>query len=101
MSLFDIVIFMLIIAVAIQFWRIRGISERANQHCQTYCQQHNLQLISVALKSTRITTEKGKLDWRTTFAFEFSATGDDAYIGECIMSGKRVTATQIPAHRIN
>ncbi len=101
MTLFNILVLTIIIAISILFWRIRGISEFANRYINDYCRQHNLQLISVARRRTRLSWKSGKLDWLTQFNFEFSSTGDDSYTGEAWFNGYRVQSTQIPPHRIH
>lgn len=92
---------MAIAAIVFQFWRIRAISEHARQYLQHYCQQHNLQLLSVARRKTRLSVLRGKIDWKSEFIFEFSGNGEDAYQGVLIMTGLRVLATRLPAYKIN
>lgn len=101
LNLFDIVLLMAIVVIAIQFWRIRAISEHAKLYLQQYCQQQQLQLISVARSKTRFARTAGRLDWYNEFEFEFSSTGDDRYQGRLSMSGLKVLETDLPAYRIN
>ncbi|WP_296048796.1 DUF3301 domain-containing protein [uncultured Alteromonas sp.] len=101
MNLFDVLLLVLLCAGAAFFWRIRTISECANQYLQRYCEQQRLQLVSVARKSTRPMFFRGKLDWRSEFLFEFSSTGDDCYQGELVLNGLTVVKTETPPHRIN
>ena len=101
LNLFDIVLLMVIFVVALQFWRIRAISEQAKHYLTRYCEQHGLQLISIARSKTRFTRIEGKIDWYNEFTFEFSSTGEDRYQGELSMSGLRVLKTDLPAYRIN
>jgi hypothetical protein len=101
MNLFDLVLLLVIFMIVGQFWRIRGISEKANEHLKHYCQLNQLQLISVARHKTRIGNYKGKLDWQSEFVFEFSGTGEDSYQGSLKMTGVQVLETNTPAYRIN
>lgn len=101
LNLFDILLLMIIAVVGVQFWRIRAISEQANQYLQRYCENNDLQLINVARSKTRLAINKGKLDWHNEFDFEFSSTGEDSYQGRLIMSGLMVLTTELPAYRIN
>jgi hypothetical protein len=101
MNLFDLVLLLGILLIIGQFWRIRGISEKANEHLKHYCELNQLQLISVARRKTRIGSYKGKLDWQIEFLFEFSGTGEDSYQGSLIMTGLFALETNTPAYRIN
>jgi hypothetical protein len=101
MNLFDLVLLLGILLVVGQFWRIRAISEKANEHLAQYCELNQLQLISVARSKTRIGSYRGKLDWQSEFSFEFSGTGEDSYQGCVKMSGLNVLETLTPAYRIN
>ncbi|MBE1299997.1 MAG: DUF3301 domain-containing protein [Alteromonadaceae bacterium] len=101
MSLLDILLLLIIIVATIQFWRIRGITEYTNQYLKNYCEQQNLQLLSVARIKTRIGTERGKLDWHTFFSFEFSGNGADAYTGTVELKGMRVISTHMPPFKVN
>lgn len=100
-NLSDIIVLLLLAVIAFQFWRIRGITERANRYLKAYCEQQQLQLISVARQKTRITFHRGKLDWLSEFMFEFSGNGEDTAIGILTMKGLHVTATDLPAYRVN
>lgn len=99
-NLFDVVLLLIICMVAFQFWRIRAITERANQYMQQYCDKNQLQLISVARRKTRLTLYRGKLDWYNEFDFEFSGNGEDSYRGELVMTGLVIKSTDLPAYRI-
>jgi hypothetical protein len=101
MTLSDIVVLLVVIVIIFQFWRLREIAETAKSHLNQYCDEHDLQFIAVARHKTRLTTVKGKIDWRCVFCFEFSSNGEDAYIGTLTMNGLTVTKTDIPAYRIN
>ena len=100
-NLADIVLLLVIVVVAAQFWRIRAIAEQAKAYLQRYCEKNQLQLISVARHKTRLGIHRGKLDWRSEFYFEFSGNGEDSYQGVLVMSGLSVIDTQMPAYRIN
>ena len=101
MTLSDILILLIVIVVIYQFWRIREIAETAKSHLTEYCDERDLQFISVARHKTQLTTVKGRLDWRCIFCFEFSSNGEDAYTGTLIMEGLTATKTDVPPHKIN
>ncbi|RDV24391.1 DUF3301 domain-containing protein [Alteromonas aestuariivivens] len=101
MNLFDVVVLLLISLIAYQFWRIRSISEGAQTYIEHYCDSHNLQLLSLARYTTRLSLKQGKLDWKSVFIFEFSGNGEDKYSGSLEMIGRKVLTTRLPPYRVN
>ena len=99
-SLTDILILLLVVVIAAQFWRMRAISEAAQRYVAQYCEKQQLQLISVARSHTRITVVRGKPDWKTQFVFEFSGNGEDKYQGQLDMEGLRAVSTTVPPYRV-
>ncbi|MEH6711524.1 MAG: DUF3301 domain-containing protein [Paraglaciecola polaris] len=99
MNLFDLTLFLVILLVVFQFWRMRAITEKANLHLAQYCDQHGLQLISVARNKTRLGSYRGKLDWQSSFIFEFSGNGENSYQGTLSMAGQHVLEVETPAYR--
>lgn len=100
MTLAELSLTLLLGFIGIQFWRIRGISEAAYLHINRYCEMHQLQLLTLARKSTRLTFKYGKPDWHSEFQFEFSGNGEDRYIGDMVLIGKKVLRTQLPPYRV-
>lgn len=98
MNLLDIVILLVIIVVAFQFWRIRAITEFVNVYMSKYCEQMNLQLLTVARNKTGLTIHRGKLDWKTQFLFEFSSDGSNKYQGTVDLKGMQVGQIYLPPH---
>lgn len=96
----SIIWLLVIIAVMAQFWVLRGISEGAQRFLHNYCQQHQLQLLSMARAKTRPALHKGKLIWKNEFQFEFSGNGEDASQGTMTMMGYKVLSVETPAYRI-
>ena len=100
MTLGDIVFVLFLIVGISQFWRIRAISEAAKSYLIHYCDKENLQLISVARQTTKLGIVRGKPDWRTEFAFEFSGNGEDRYQGTITMEGIKVKSTVLPPFKV-
>lgn len=100
MNLFDLIVLLVIIFIAILFWRFRAIAETANQHLSEYCERQNLQLLSIARVKTRIGSYRGKLDLHSEFNFEFSGNGEDSYTGILTMVGLKTLDLDTPAYRI-
>ena len=100
-SLFDIVLLLVIFLLGLQFWTLRGIAERAQRYLAQYCENHQLQLISVARYRTRIALAQGKPVWQVLFVFEFSATGTECYQGTLNMLGNRASHIDVPPYRMH
>ena len=91
---------LLIIAIGMQFWSLRGISEQAYRYLAGYCDKQGLQLLSVARTRTRPIWFRGKLTWSTEFSFEFSGNGEDKSIGSVWLKGHTVTQIDVPPYRL-
>ncbi|MFC3121917.1 DUF3301 domain-containing protein [Agaribacter flavus] len=100
MTLSHILILAVIIPIAIQFWRIRGIAEYVVAYSKRYCERENLQFISLARTSTSFGVHKGKLDWKNTYALAFSSDGETEYTGVVRTIGKSVISVEMPVFRI-
>ena len=100
-TLMDVVVLLVVFVVMVQFWHIRAITEIANRYLSEFCEERQLQLLSVARFKTRIGLHRGKPDWHTTFVFEFSGNGEDKYTGTLAMQGRQVMNTDLPAYRIS
>lgn len=101
MTLLNILLLAIIIAVAYQFWRLRGIAEYARLYVNQYCDRHQLQLLNIARGKTRLSGKGGKLDWHCEFEFAFSGNGEDAQTGTINMQGLKVVNTDLPAYRVD
>ncbi|MEW9797650.1 DUF3301 domain-containing protein [Alteromonas sp. CYL-A6] len=101
MTLGELVTWLLVGFIAFQFWRIRSISEAIEKYLAEYCASHQLQLLSVARKQTRLSFKTGKPQWHSLYLFEFSSTGEDRYQGELECIGMRIIRTHVPVHKIH
>jgi hypothetical protein len=100
MNLYDLILLITIFLAVAIFWRFRGISEAVKVHLDNYCEQRQLQLISVARHKTRVSSYKGKLDFQSVYNFEFSGNGEDSYQGQVTMIGLRMVNVDLPAYRV-
>lgn len=98
MNLTDILIMLALVVIAIQFWRIRAITEFVQHYLAGYCEKLHLQLLSVAREKTGVMLHRGKPDWKTRFNFEFSSDGTNRYQGYIEMEGMRVSKVHLPPH---
>lgn len=101
MTLGNILLLVLITVVVILFWRTRAMAESARSYLEAYCEKQGIQLISVARKKLKVGTNKGKLDWKATFSFEFSGNREDKYTGTIQMVGLTVVSVELPPFRVS
>lgn len=83
------------------FFYLRKIAEVGKRHAQQYCQQANLQLISVARQRSRLAINKQQgIYWLSHFNFEFSGDGESSYQGSMVLSGLKLTNVTVPPYRV-
>ncbi|MGQ8366285.1 DUF3301 domain-containing protein [Glaciecola sp. 1036] len=100
MTSVNILILVIIIAIAFQFWRLRGIGEYTIRFAKQYCEREGLQYVSLARVSTKIGIFKGKVDWLNKYELSFSSDGENLYTGTISTVGSRVVSVDLPAFRI-
>lgn len=101
MTLANILILAIIIAIGFQFWRLRGISEAVIPLIKQYCEKEQLQFLALARTKTRLGSHRGKIDWRITYNLHFSSDGENEYIGTIQTIGRRITSIDLPVFKIN
>lgn len=100
MDLSSLVILMIIVLLAIQFWRLRSIAEYMVVYANQYCKRNQLQYISLARSSTKFKVYKGRLDWQLSYQLEFSSDGQSDYVGTIVSHGKHVIQIELPPYRV-
>jgi hypothetical protein len=100
MDMYSLIILLFIAAVAIQFWRLRGISEYTIEYAQRYCKKEGLQFISLARINTRLSVYRGKPDWLIDYQLEFSSDGETQYVGSIQTHAKHVLRVELPVFRM-
>lgn len=100
MNIYDLIVLIIILLVVAMFWRFRASSEAIKEYLEAYCEQRQLQLISIARHKTSIGSYRGKLDFHSIFNFEFSGNGEDSYQGQVKLVGTKVLEVDIPAYRV-
>lgn len=94
-----------LLIVCLIFWYfiyLRKISEYARGHINNYCETENLQFISLARKSSRISFNKQQgPHWVSIFEFEFSGDGESSYLGEMTLKGYKVDKVTMPPYKIS
>lgn len=101
MTLGELTLLLMIVAIAALFWRTRAMAEIARAYLSNYCEKNQIQLLSVARNSLSLSFKTGKLDWRASFIFEFSGNREDKYTGTLTLEGKRVASIDMPAFKVN
>lgn len=98
MSPSELLLFLIVVAVALAFWynlRAREIAVKAGKQL---CVTEGLQFLddSVALKSMRPWRDgDGRLTLQRHYAFAYSISGYDRYEGEVTLHGQRVVMSRL------
>lgn len=100
MDLGTLVVLLLAGFLIFQFWRLRGIAERAVTFAKDYCKKHNLQYISLARSNTKIAIHKGRIDWHVRYQMAFCSDGESEYVGALELHGNTVVNVELPVYRV-
>lgn len=100
MDLASLVLILLIIVIAIQFWRLRSIAEYMIVYANQYCNKNNLQYISLARTKSRFTAYKGRIDWQLKYEMAFTSDGENEYRGTITCHGKHIINVDMPVYRV-
>ena len=97
----NIYILLIFFLICWYFIYLRKVAEFARIHTQQYCQKENLQYLSIARISSRLTFNKRMgIHWHSIFEFEFSGDGESQYIGRVLLRNYKLDKIDIPAYRI-
>lgn len=83
------------------WWQSRHVKALALHHATRRCRKLELQLLdqSVALRRMRPTLGTASLlQWRRTYDFEFSSSGQERSRGSLVMLGNRLESLHLDAH---
>ena len=94
----------LLLCFGLIFWYfifLRKVAEVARKLAQKYCQQENIQYLSIARLSSRLKFDKKLgLYWQSHFAFEFSGDGQSNYTGELKLQNYKLQQLHVPPYRV-
>lgn len=94
----------LLIILGFFYWSSAQIAkEIAYKKVRQNCQQLHLQMLDdyVALQKLSLQRDTlGRICIKRTYGFEFSATGEERYQGQIILSGRQVQSIRMDAYRI-
>ena len=102
-SLTNLLLLILIGAVAIYWWQSGLFKGRARALATTHCQQLGLQLLDQSMVITALwpaLSPGGKIEFRRTYQFEFSSIGDKRYQGKLIMQGLRMQSIELEPYKL-
>lgn len=103
LTLTDLLLWFVIATAAYLWWYGRGLKDAALKAAKRYCQSQQLQLLdeSLVLNKLRISRDdRGQLCLKRHYRFEFSATGDERYLGVVELNGKRILRIELQPHRL-
>ncbi|HAB80430.1 MAG TPA: hypothetical protein DCE62_09155, partial [Glaciecola sp.] len=81
MTLLDILITVMIIALAASFWRVRDYAELARNSALQYCSKHQLVFVSVARRQIHWQESPEQRRFQFDYTMEFSTANDVVYEG--------------------
>lgn len=96
----DLIAILFTVSVLFLFWQQRRQSEIAKAHITQRCEQHDLQLLSIARGKHRFGTPKQRFAVTTEYHFEFSVNGVNCYQGLAVMRGLQLQKIHIPPYPI-
>lgn len=84
------------------FVYLRQVSEAAKRHLKRYCKDGDLQLLSIARRSSRFkfTKRHGPCIY-SIFDFDFSGDGESNNQGTLTLYGLKLEEVNVPAFRVN
>lgn len=98
----DIWIGLLFFCIGWHFYYQRKLAESARRFVEKYCEDNNLQYISIAKLRARLVIDKKRgLMWRNHYCFEFSGDQESRYEGILILRGTKVENIDMPVYRVN
>jgi hypothetical protein len=80
---------MIVVLIIMAFWQTRKVAERARIAGKQYCQNHHLQLLSIAMSHWKVSL-KGGLSIQVFFDLNYSADGLSSKTGEIIIKNGRI-----------
>jgi len=83
------------------WWQSRHAKALALHYAAKRCRELELQLLDQSVALRRIRPARGTsglLQWRRTYDFEFSSTGQERSRGSLVMLGNRLESLHVDAH---
>ena len=102
-SLINLLLLVLAGVIAVYWWQSGLFKGRARELAAAHCQQLGLQLLDQSMVITAIRPiigRGGRIEFRRTYQFEFSSTGDRRYQGELVMEAMQLKSIELEAYRL-
>ncbi|MEN8770868.1 MAG: DUF3301 domain-containing protein [Glaciecola sp.] len=100
MTLLDILITVVIIALAASFWRVRDYAELARNSALQYCSKHQLVFVSVARRQIHWTESAEQRRFQFDYTMEFSTANDVLYEGIISIYKGKLRSIDLPVYRV-
>jgi len=100
MTLLDILITVMIIALAASFWRVRDYAELARNSALQYCSKHQLVFVSVARRQIHWQESPEQRRFQFDYTMEFSTANDVVYEGVISIYPGKLRSIDLPVYRV-
>jgi len=100
MTLLDILITVVIIALAASFWRVRDYAELARNSALQYCSKHQLVFVSVARRQIHWKESPEQRRFQFDYTMEFSTANDVLYEGIISIYKGKLRSIDLPVYRV-
>ncbi|CAI8218672.1 MAG: Uncharacterised protein [Glaciecola sp. HTCC2999] len=100
MGLIDIMVWVMIIAAASLFWRVRDYAEIARLFAQQYCNKHQLVFVSIARKQIHWQDTTQSRRFQFDYIMEFSTANDVLYEGVVSIYKGKLKAIDVPVYKV-
>jgi hypothetical protein len=102
-SLTKLLLLILAGVIAVYWWQSGLFKGRARELAAAHCRQLDLQLLDQSMVITAIRPVRGsdgRIEFRRTYQFEFSSTGDRRYQGKLVMQAMRLESIELETYKI-
>ena len=102
-SLTNLLLLILAGVIAVYWWQSGLFKGRARELAAAHCRQLGLQLLdqSMVINAIRpVLSSGGRIEFRRTYQFEFSSTGDRRYQGQLVMQAMRLESIELEAYKL-
>jgi hypothetical protein len=102
-SLTKLLLLILAGVIAVYWWQSGLFKGRARELAAANCRQLGLQLLDQSMVITAIRPVRdssGRIEFRRTYQFEFSSTGDRRYQGQLVMQAMRLESIELEAYKL-
>lgn len=96
----SVLLLLFISTICYLFWLQRKQDERAVLLARQLCQQQQLQMLDCGRSGHSFRVIQNRRRFITLYQVDFSADGESRYQAELLLSGMRLAAFNLPAHRI-